>query len=180
MAPMLRSMMLALAAALAAAPALAGGPVLLTVTGAIGVPNRGPLDPERDKLFVFNEASFDRAHEFDVDALAALPQVTVRADFPMGGPVSEFTGPKLADVLAAAGAEGDRVTIQAIDGYAITEPIADLVGRAAILATSRDGKALGLGGFGPMQLVFPRAERSDLGEMNDDWWIWQIFHIRVE
>jgi hypothetical protein len=178
--PLPARLALALAAALAAAPGFAGGPVLLTVTGAISNPNRGPLDPAWDKLFVLNEASFDRAHEFDVDALAALPQVTVRADFPRGGPVSAFTGPKLADVLAAAGAEGEAVIIQAMDGYTVEQPIAELVGRAAILATARDGEALGIGGFGPMQLVFPRAERSDLGEMNDDWWIWQVYHIAVE
>ena len=165
----------------AAAPAVeAGGPVLLTVTGAVENPNRGPVDPETDKLFAFNGVAFERAHEFDVDALAALPQATVRADFPMGGPVVEFTGPTLAAVLEAAGAAGDTVRVQAMDGYAIEVPVADLTDRAAVLALARDGRPLGIGGFGPAQLVFPRAERSDLGDMNDDWWIWQIFHIAVE
>jgi hypothetical protein len=28
--------------------------------------------------------------------------------------------------------------------------------------------------------VFPRSERDDLADMPDDWWIWQIYHIKVE
>jgi hypothetical protein len=59
-----RSLRLAVtvAATLAAAvPALADGPVLLTVTGEITAPTRGPVDPEQDKLFIFNEVSFDKA-----------------------------------------------------------------------------------------------------------------------
>lgn len=158
----------------------APGPALLTVSGAVAGPNRGPLDPAWDKLFVFNEIAFDRARAFDAAALAALPQVTVRADFPMGGPVVAFTGPSLADVLAAAGAEGGTATLHAIDGFALALPVAELVDRGAVLATSRDGAPLGIGGLGPAQLVFPRGERPDLAEMNDDWWIWQVFHIGVE
>ena len=60
----------ALAAALAlgtAVPAAAEGPVLLTVTGDIDDPNRGPVDPDVDKLFLFNDVSFDEAREFDID-----------------------------------------------------------------------------------------------------------------
>ncbi len=172
---------LAMAAALAAAtPGLAEGPVLVTVTGAVENVNRGPVDPEMDKLFAFTEVSFDKAMEFDLDALAGLPQVTVTTDFPMGGPMVSFEGPLLADVLAAAGATGETVTIQAMDGYAVEAPLSEMLDKGAVVALRRDGKALGIGGFGPTQIVFPRSERADLAEMNDDWWIWQIYHIKVE
>ena len=53
-----------------------------------------------------------------------------------------------------------------------------MVDKGAVVALARDGKALGIGGFGPTQIVFPRAERADLADMPDDWWIWQIYHIR--
>lgn len=164
----------------AAAPAHAGGPVLVTVTGAVENTNRGPLDPERDKLFTFNEVAFDKAMAFDVDALARLPQTTVRADFPKGGDEVAFTGPLLADVLEAAGAVGDTVTVQAMDGYAVEAPRTELADMGAVLALSRDGSPLGIGDFGPAQIVFPRAERADLADMPDDRWIWQVFHINVE
>lgn len=170
----------AVALALAALPALAGGPVLLTVTGAVEKTNRGPSDPALDVLFAFNEVDFAKAHEFDLDALAALPQTTVKADFPKGGAQVSFTGPLLADLLAAAGAGGETVMVQAIDGYAMEVPRAELEAKGAVLALARDGKPLGIGSFGPAQLVFPRAERDELASMPDDWWIWQIFHIKAQ
>ena len=171
---------LAFALALAfGSPAFAAGPVMLTVTGAVDKANRGPSDPDFDVLFTFNEVRFDKAHAFDLGALAALPQASVRADFPKGGPEARFTGPLLADVLAAAGAEGDTVTVQAMDGYAVEAPRAELEAKGAVIALTRDGQPLGIGSFGPAQLVFPRSERADLASMPDDWWIWQIFHIKV-
>jgi len=177
----LQRSLLATAIALAAAlPAVADGPVLVTVTGALANTNRGPFDADYDKLFGFNEVSFDKAMEFDVDALEALPQTTVTTDFPKGGPEVTFTGPALAEVLAAAGAQGDTVTIRAMDGYAVEAPMAEMVGKGAVVAIERDGKPLGIGSFGPTQIVFPRAERADLADMTDDWWVWQIYHINVE
>lgn len=171
---------LVLGAGLATAPALADGPVLVTVSGAVSNANRGPVNAEVDKLFEFTDVTFEKAHEFDLDALEALPQVRIRADFPRGGRIIEFEGPLLADVLSAAGAEGETVTIQAIDGYAVDVPMAEMMDKGAVVALRRDGKSLGIGGFGPTQIVFPRAERDDLSEMPDDWWIWSIYHIRVE
>jgi hypothetical protein len=176
-------MILALAAAAALAtaiPVLADGPILLTVSGEVPNTNRGPSDPDTDKLFAFNDVSFDRAMVFDADALAALPQIEIATDFPKGGPTVTFTGPTLADVLAAAGADGDMVTIRAMDGYAVEVPTEDMLGKGAVLALARDGKPFGIGDFGPTQVVFPRAERPDLADMPDDWWVWQIYHIVVE
>ena len=163
-----------------AAPVCAEGPVLLTVTGAITETNRGPVDPELDKLFVFNEVSFEKAKEFDLSDLEKLPQAVVHADFPKGGAETEFSGPLLEDVLAAAGAAGEKVTVRAMDGYSVEVPLEEMVGKGAVVALERDGKALGIGGFGPTQIVFPRRERADLADMPDDWWIWQIYHISVE
>lgn len=175
-----RSLLAAALALAAAMPAFADGPVLVTVTGAVANTNRGPVDPDYDKLFTFNEVTFDKAMEFDLDALKALPQTTVTTDFPKDGTEVTFEGPALAEVLAAAGAQGETVTIQAMDGYSVEVPMTEMVGKGAVVALERDGKALGIGSFGPTQIVFPRAERDDLADMPDDWWIWQIYHIKVE
>jgi hypothetical protein len=165
---------------LAAIPAVAAGPVLLTVTGTLSSTNRGPSDPEYDKLFDFNNVSFEQAMAFDAEALAAMPQVEITTDFPKGGPSVTFAGPTLADVLAAAGADGSTLTVRAMDGYAIEVPLEEMLGSGAVLALSRDGRAFGIGDFGPAQVVFPRADREDLADMPDDWWVWQVYHIAVE
>jgi hypothetical protein len=163
-----------------ALPAAAASPVMVTVTGAVENANRGAMDPDRDKLFLFTGNEFEQAHAFTLEALQALPQTTAPADFPMGGPVSEFTGPSFEALLEAAGATGETVTVQALDGYAVEVPRSELVGNGGILAIAIDGEPLGIGGFGPAMVVYPRAERPDLAEMNDDTWVWQVFHVKVE
>lgn len=157
-----------------------GGTVLLTVTGEVMKPNRGGYDPATDKFFGYNEVDFSKAAQFDLDALEGLASVKVNADFPKGGQVYQFEGPLLVDVLKAAGAEGEMVTMQALDGYAVEVPIKELEAAGAVLALKRDGEAFGIGGFGPSQIVFPRVDRADLSDMPDDNWIWSIFHISVK
>jgi hypothetical protein len=155
-------------------------PILLTVTGAVENPNRGGYDAETDKFFGYFDVEFDKAHALDCRSLRGMAIQSVRADFPKGRQVHTYEGPLLADVLAAAGANGQTVTVQALDGYAVEVPMADLVAAGAVVALSRDGHPFGIGDFGPTQIVFPRADRADLADMSDDWWVWSIFHIRVE
>ena len=156
------------------------GPVLLTVTGDVSNANRGAFDPDQDKFFGYNEVEFTSAKGFDFNALSSMDMVKVNADFPKGADVHVFEGPLLADVLKAAGANGEMVTMQALDGYAIEVPLKELVEAGAVVALKRDGTHLSIGGFGPTHIVFPRADRADLADMPDDNWIWSIFHIKVQ
>ncbi len=156
------------------------GTVILSVSGNLTNATRAASDEEFDKFFIYNNITFDTAAQYDYSALAALPQVTVSADFPMGGPLVSFEGPTLETVLKSAGATGETVTLTALDGYAIDAPLQELIAMGAVVALKRDGIPFAIGDFGPTQLVFPRAERDELAEMNDDWWIWSIYHIRVE
>lgn len=155
------------------------GTVLLTVTGALDNPTRGGFDPDSDKFFGYSEVEFSKAAQFDYEGLTALDMKKVSADFPKGRQIHEFEGPLLIDVLKAAGATGETVTMQALDGYAIEVPLKELEEAGAVVALKRDGVAFGIGDFGPTQIVFPRAERADLKDMPDDNWIWSIFHISV-
>ena len=162
-----RRMFGALAEVVLAVPALAEtkaptGPVLLTVTG--------KLD-EDDKFFGFNAVDFDQAAQFDYEKLRTLTNVEVKADFPKGGSVFTFEGPLLADVLDAAGASGKMVSVQALDGYAVEVPMDELVEKGAVVALSRNGVPFGIGDFVPTQIVFPRAELTDLADMPDDYWV---------
>lgn len=156
------------------------GTVILTVTGNIGLPSRGASTDAVDKFFSFNDIAFESATQFDGAGLQALPQKTIKADFPKGGPVYTFEGPSLEAILRAAGATGETVTIRALDGYAVDIPVAEAFAAGAIVALKRDGIPFAIGDFGPTHVVFPRAERVDLANMSDDWWVWSIYHINVE
>jgi len=117
---------------------------------------------------------------FDVADLQALGTNKIRADFPKGRREHIYEGPLLKDVLEAANVRGKTVIFRTLDGYRARIPLSDLISRGAVLAYGRDGRLFGLNDFGPVQLVFPRAERESLSEMSDEHWHWSVFHIVVE
>ena len=156
------------------------GPVILTVSGKVSNPNRGAVDPTVDQFFVYSEAEFNEATQFDYASLQKLEWLKTNADFPKDGDMQEFEGPLLADVLKAAGAQGETITLTALDGYAIEVKMQELIDQGAVLALKRNGRPFAVGDYGPSQIVFPRADRADLKDMPDDNWIWSIYHIKVD
>ncbi|MBM3560406.1 MAG: hypothetical protein FJX53_11130 [Alphaproteobacteria bacterium] len=154
--------------------------VLVTVIGNVTKANRGAYDEARDVYFKHLNIPFTRAAAFDHAMLSALKQHTVRTDFSVGGKVRSFSGPLLADVLAAAGASGTTATITALDGYAAELPVADIVKFGVILALAEDGKPFGIGDYGPTWVIFPRADDPALRGRNDDGWVWVVASIAVK
>ena len=82
----MRSILIALIAALCALPAIAAEQqqapkdmVLLTVSGTIGESNRGALDPKKDSQLALQKADFKKAFAFDRAMLLGLEQGTVTA-----------------------------------------------------------------------------------------------------
>lgn len=175
----------AFAIILAAAPDAgaqdAGDPVIVTVTGAIDNTNRGRFNAETDVFFNFHDLDFENAHAFTRSDLAALGmhEITLAYEEEWTGERT-FRGPAVADVLAAAGATGDTVTLRALDGYGLELDRAMLEGGNFILALESDGEALGIGGFGPSWLVYPREDWTHETIAANSGLIWSVFHIDVE
>jgi hypothetical protein len=157
--------------AAAARPSIAAGPAnartgpgLLTVTGAIGRSNRGPLDPVLDQLMVKHGRSFDKGWEFDAAMLARLPAVTIQPTLEYDAKPRKLSGPLLAAVVGAAGVAADaavKLTLRAIDGYAVGVSLADAVRYRMIVATTLDGVAMSLGGLGPLWAVYDADRLAD-------------------
>ena len=98
----------ALAGLLPAIPASAAeparkGPGLLTLSGAIGKSNRGPVDPALDQLMAKHGVKFDKAFVFDADALRRLPVVRIKPTLEYDAKVHSLAGPLLTSVAEAAG-----------------------------------------------------------------------------
>lgn len=140
-----------------AAPAPAVGPALLTITGAIGRSNRGPLDPVRDQMMFKQKLAFDRAFALDFASIAALPARTIRPTLEYDGKPHTLRGPLLAELLAVSGArpgDNSKVLLRAVDGYAAAVPMAQLRAWRFIVATHLDGRPMALGGLGPLWAVY--------------------------
>lgn len=158
---------LAVAAKKTAACDVEAGPVLLTVSGAIGQGNRGPLDPALDQMMAKQKLQFTRAHTFDFAALAALPQFQIEPTLEYDSRRHGLSGPLLADVVAATGATAGNsgtldIVLRAIDGYAVMVSLADLRKYRYIVATHLDGKPIPIGGLGPLWAVYDADRFTDM------------------
>jgi hypothetical protein len=151
------------------------GPVLVSVFSPAAT---GPVP--RDGLFASYSIGLEQSAIFlDAAGLASLPARSVRADFPVGSDLRVFSGPRLSDVLAAAGAPDAAARLTAFDGYQI-EVTAKMIARhQPVFATHVDGQPLGLGSLGPGVLVWPRHSDERLSDMNDDLWVWGVFAIET-
>jgi len=156
------------------------GPVVLTVAGAVSQTNRPPFDPFEDAFTKYHEKTFERAAAFDRAMLEALGMHQAELRFETWPKAYRFEGPRLRDVLAAAGARGETVTAIALDGFATEIPRALLEAEDWMVAVKRDGRYLDLGQRGPLWILYP--PRGGRAPTHDDEgrWPWSVFMILVE
>jgi hypothetical protein len=161
------------------------GPALLTVTGAIKG-NRGPFDPVLDQMMAKQKLQFDKAFAFDSAALMALPATTIKPTLEYDKKPHTLRGPKLEDVLKAAGFAGQeaKLAMRAIDGYAPAISLADARKYKYIVATHLDGAPLPLGGLGPLWAVYDADKFPDMAakpvEQRFALCPWGLYHIDVQ
>jgi hypothetical protein len=139
------------------APGKRVGPGLLTVAGAIGRSNRGPLDPALDQLMVKHHARFEKAWVFDAAMLARLPAVTIQPTLEYDAKVHKLSGPLLSSVIEATGvAAHASVTLglRALDGYTVAVSLADARGYRMVVAGALDGVPMSVGSLGPLWAVY--------------------------
>ena len=153
---------------------------VLTISGAIGKTNRGPVDPFKDAFLAAHGAEFDRAFQFTRPALAALGMkevVVKRANWPAA---ITARGPALRDVLRAVDAKGAFATLVALDGYSARFPVSALQSDDIILAIEADGAPLAIGGRGPTWLVFNTGKVQGDEGTADDGLVWSAYYIKIE
>jgi len=163
----------------------AAGPALLTVSGAIGRGNRGPLDPALDQMMHKQHLAFERAHVFDFAALTAMPAVSFRPTLEYDGKPHRLAGPLLIDVVTATGAQtstDSQLILRAVDGYAVSVRAGELEAHRFIVAMHLDGRPMPLGGLGPLWAVYDAdryAADKPLGARFTRC-PWALYHIEVK
>lgn len=170
-----------------AAPTAVRQPVLLTISGDIGKPNRGALDPALDQMMGKHGIQFSKARSFDAAALQRLPAVSIKPTLEYDAKQHTLEGPLLTTVLEAAGvARGSAVQLglRAVDGYNAAISLADATKFRMIVATSIDGQPMALGGLGPQWAVYD-ADRLDAFKdkpVKERFGLcpWGLYHIDVK
>lgn len=163
------------------------GPALLTVTGAIGHANRGPLDPALDQMMHKQKIQFDKGYTFDFEALLALPPLSIQPTLEYDKKPHRLTGPALVDVIkttAAPLSDDTRLLLRAVDGYAVVISLADARKYRFIVATHLDGRPMPLGGLGPLWAVYDADRFADMRAKPLDARFalcpWALYHIEVQ
>lgn len=164
----------------------AASPTLLTVTGAIGKANRGPIDIALDQMMAKQKIGFDRACTFDFGTLTALPSVSIKPTLEYDNKARMLKGPLLSDVLMAAGAnpaDGTSLTMRAVDGYSPTITMGDVRKYRFIVATHLDGKPMPLGGLGPLWAIYDADRFPEMAarKITERFALcpWALYHIDV-
>ncbi|MBV8620005.1 MAG: molybdopterin-dependent oxidoreductase [Curvibacter sp.] len=168
----------------ARAEAQADEPVLLTVSGAVGKPNRGPVDHVVDQMMGKHGIEFTQATTFTASALARLPAVSIQPTLEYDNKPHQLSGPLLTTVLQAAGVglnPARTIELRAVDGYNVALTVAEIQDRNMIVATRLDGRPMALGGFGPQWGVYDPAKVTTLkGKTLSEGFAkapWGLYHI---
>lgn len=163
-----------------------GTPALLTITGAIGKGNRGPLDPVLDLMMAKQKIAFDKAYAFTFGELAAMPATTIKPTLEYDSKVHTLRGPLLANVLKRAGVTSDtlKLAMRAVDGYSPSISLGDASKYRFIVATHLDGRPMPLGGLGPLWAVYDADRFPDMAAKPVDQRFalcpWALYHIAVQ
>ena len=138
-------------------------PPILTVTGAIANTNA------------------ERGAWFDAAMLAALPRRTITTSTPWHDGPRTFEGPLLRAVLAAVGATGRNLKVEALNDYAADVPFADALTYDVILADRIDGAPIPVRERGPLFIIYPFDQVPSL--RNEQYYeraVWQVKSIEVQ
>lgn len=172
-------------AAGAAAAAQEPGPVLLTVSGAIQVANRGALDPALDQMMAKQKLRFSRALAFRFEDLLRFPARQIRPTLEYDKLPHTLSGPLLADVVTTSRPDlpDPLLVLRAVDGYAVSIKLSQAAASGFIIATHLDGQTMPLGGLGPLWAIFdadrdPAMQSRPLAQRFQQC-PWALYHIDV-
>ncbi|MER0236551.1 hypothetical protein ABRA89_00230 [Fulvimarina sp. MAC8] len=114
--------------------------------------------------------------------LAELEVTRFTTALPWNDETAHVEGPSITELLRSVDPEGasTRIEIEALDGFAITADIGQLVADGAILVVRQDGAFLPVSRKGPAFLMFPFDDGPELkNQARFGQCIWQISRIAL-
>ncbi|WP_435256765.1 molybdopterin-dependent oxidoreductase [Thioclava sp. FR2] len=132
-------------------------------------------------LTIDGSVSSTDGFKLDMDSLLKFePEVFQTSTIWTEGNVT-FTGVPLKTLIEAAGATGTTVVAEALNGYAVELPIAELEDKAPIIAYLIDGKTFSRRDKGPLWVVYPYdSEDRYKTETIYAYSIWQLHRLTIK
>ena len=117
-------------------------------------------------------------HEYDLEALKALPVVEFTTGTVWTEGKTTFTGAPLSRILEDAGIEVGSVMATAINDYSVEIPVDEVDADYPIIAYLADGEEMSARDKGPLWVVYPYdAHREYQTEISYSRSIWQVDRI---
>ncbi|MEO9654194.1 molybdopterin-dependent oxidoreductase [Marinomonas sp.] len=117
--------------------------------------------------------------DFDLAMLNTLPQVSVTTHNPWTDGEHTYTGFSVMDLLKQLKNSGSHLKFTALNQYQAEIPLSDFTEHGAIMATHRDGLPMSIRNLGPIMVIYPFDQNSDLKiEQYYGRSIWQIKEMR--
>ncbi|MFQ2824945.1 putative pterin-binding protein [Aeromonas allosaccharophila] len=118
---------------------------------------------------------------FDLAKLQALPQHEIVTGNPWVDKPHTYRGPKLADVLAAVGADGKTITLTALNSFQIRIEWDKVAKYGPILAWEDNGAVMRVRDKGPVWFMLPLDQYPELKRSEyTDMMIWQLDLIDIQ
>lgn len=118
---------------------------------------------------------------FDAAMLASLPRQKITTGTPWYDQPRTFEGPLLRDVLAAVGASGKVLRVEALNDYASDVPFADALAYDVVIADRIDGVPIPVRERGPLFIIYPFDQVPALKtEQYYQRSVWQVKAIEVQ
>lgn len=118
---------------------------------------------------------------FDLEMLHALGYRTLRTSTPWTDGTHEFGGVLMQDLLEAVGAQGKTVVAETLNNKGYRIDISDFLKYPVLLATSVDGERLRIRDKGPLWIVYPRDQFTELWQQPAERkTIWHITRLSIE
>lgn len=145
-------------------------------------PSLGVVDPAMaEDETILKVSANGKTTEFDLAALDAMPQTSIRTGLPWYDGVSEFSGVALKDLLNAVGAVGTTLQLTALNDYFVTAPTQEMIEADAVLATRHGGQPMPISDKGPIFVLFPFDDRPELKhQAYYSRAVWQLDRIEVD
>ncbi|ASJ71580.1 molybdopterin-dependent oxidoreductase [Granulosicoccus antarcticus] len=131
------------------------GKVILTVSGAINASKEPGTAAQKDPSQQ-NTVSFDRT------MLEASGLTKIITETPWTKGLVEFEGVLARNLFAKIDATGKSVQARALDDYIVDIPIEDFFEYDVILATRKNGEPITIRDNGPVWIIYPWTDVSDL------------------
>ncbi|MFM2484855.1 molybdopterin-binding oxidoreductase [Celerinatantimonas yamalensis] len=141
----------------------ASAPVVLTISGHIQAKNGS------------------HRVDFTVADLQKLPQQRYRTLNPWVSTPHTYQGPRLTDLLKRVGAHSQKLTLVALNDYRLDLNLTDIRKYQPIVAWSDNGQQMSLREHGPLWLMLPVSQYSELkASRYNQYMIWQLRQIIVQ